>query len=405
MEIELVDQPAGELLCDRLRPLLADAATSGLLVASAWVRRPGLALIAPEVAALRARLPARAVRGLFGIDLGGTTVEGLETALASFGTVRVFHSAGQPRRTFHPKVYVVEQVDRAVVCIGSANLTFGGIGGNFETAALVTLDLEQDDDRAFLDQVRGWYERLWDDPDAAIPLTNSRLGRLVADPAVWVPREREARKLFRTAGSGGRRGDRGSLFNAPRGLPPLPRVPTPDPIDDEPEVTVVEAIPIEELATPADAGKLRALLAYVPHDRWRQVGFSRAITEGFFRVFNNGDIMWTEGVTQTGRVLAARTAKLINPTGSNDNHRIELPEPDGRPNPQPDRGIVVVLERSLRSFRYMHLRPGDRAYDAMAREIAARPAFGLNRKPDTKRVSLRYGELRAAWPGACPLRP
>lgn len=45
---------------------------------------------------------------------------------------RVFHQTGD-NRVFHPKLYVLEQPNQCVAYVGSANLTAGGLRGNFES--------------------------------------------------------------------------------------------------------------------------------------------------------------------------------------------------------------------------------------------------------------------------------
>jgi hypothetical protein len=188
----------------------------------------------------------------------------------------------------------------------------------------------------------------------------------------------------------------------PKGLPKT------TPLDDQQPTEVVDAVPIASLASPATKDALRVLVAYVPHERWPQVGFNVTVTEEFFRVYKNGDPISVEGVTQAGSVTPMRESQLINPSKAdepNDNHRIELRESDGRPDPKPNRGIVVVLERSTHVFRYMHLRPNDSGYSQMVQLIAKGDAFGVNHKPTTKRVLTDYKTLKQRWPGPRPIKP
>jgi len=400
---------------EQLRELIADQATTGLYVASAWARQGGIALLEDELVALRGRLPDDAVRGLFGIDLGGTTVEGLEAAVGCFGSVRLFHHPGKPPRTFHPKVYVVEQGERAVAFVGSANLTRGGMAGNFEATVRLEADRSAKADRDFLEQLAQWYDRLWNDPNATIAVSEAGLADFVAKASAWLPTEAQARAATRRGSSSSTRTKTGfSPFSPVTGLPPVPASPGKPPppgavvddvaVDDTAAAAEPELEP-GELITPVDDTDLRVLVALVPHDRWGQVGFSKVITEGFFRLFDNGNVAWVEGVRQSGATTPARETRLVNPAGSNDNHRVELREPDlrGDPKNQGQRGMVVVLERSLRTFRYMHLRPGDSAYALLADEIARRSPYGPGQAGKTKRVLMTYGELLEAWPGDCPL--
>jgi hypothetical protein len=407
MRARFIDQPARELLGDELLGLLRSADTRRFWAASAWVRRPGLRRMETELAAFSRRVKADDCRGLFGVDLGGTTREGLELAGRLFGQARVFHSNGKPVRTFHPKLYLFEQPGLATVYVGSANLTTGGLWGNFEAGTLLELDLAEAADAELLDEVRAWYERWWSDPDGSRPVSPTTLRDLEADPEVRLPREGEVRKVL--AEGKPSRGPGKRVF--PGRVKGLKRIPPPPPdVDDQPEpeqppAVVLPGLPLEEIETAAREDDLRVLLAGIPRDRWKQVGLNREVTEDFFHVYVNGDVLWIQGVAQSGAVGSPKQATLVFPSGSNQNHRIEFPEPDGRGDPRPERAILVVLERSFRTFRYMSLRPGDTGYTEVKRELTAREGFGTARKPETKRVLLSYGELKAAWPGRCPLRP
>lgn len=68
-----------------------------------------------------------------GIDLGGTSREVLEELVAWNCEVFVYHNP-IVRATFHPKVYLFETRQAAVLFIGSNNLTDGGLYTNYEAA-------------------------------------------------------------------------------------------------------------------------------------------------------------------------------------------------------------------------------------------------------------------------------
>jgi hypothetical protein len=409
VQLRLVDQPRDELLGAEIQRRLRSPNTRRFWAASAWVREPALRRLEPDLRPFRARVGRPQCRGLFGVDLGGTTREGLELAAELFGQARVFHFSGSPVRTFHPKLYLFEQADSAVVIVGSSNLTTGGLWGNFELSIIVELDLALDTDLAFLEDVRNWYERWWSEPNGSRAVNARTIAALEADPSIRLPREGEIRRVF--GGRGPSRGTRSAerAFPEPvRGLRRMPRPPAG--VDrraeqDEQETVVMPGLPLEEIKAPRRVNDLRVLLAGIPRDRWKQVGFNRDVTEDFFRVYRNGDPVSVQGVTQGGEVLALHESRLILPETSNQNHRIEFPEPDRRADPRPGYAILVVLERSFRTVRYMSLRPGDAAYTAIRNELAARPACGASRKPETKRAVITYGELKRVWPGRCPLHP
>jgi hypothetical protein len=406
VHIRFVNQPARDLLGDELLGLLRSTDTHRFWAASAWVRRPALRRLESELSAFSRRVKAKDCRGLFGVDLGGTTREGLELASSLFGQARVFHSSGSPVRTFHPKLYLFEQPGLATLFVGSANLTTGGLWANFEAGTLIELDLTAATDAELLDEVHAWYEQWWLDPNGSLPVSSATLTALEADPEIRLPREGDVRKVL-AANTPARKTKR--TFPRPvKGLKQIPQLPRDADGQAEPEqppTVLLPGLPLEEIETAAHEDDLRVLLAGVPRDRWKQVGLNREVTEGFFHVYANGDVLWIQGVDQSGALGPVKQATLVFPSGSNQNHRIEFPEPDGRGDPKPDRAILVVLERSFRTFRYMSLRPGDEAYINIQRELSAREAFGTARKPETKRVLMTYGELKAIWPGPCLLRP
>lgn len=367
--------------------------------AVAWAKRSGLTRIETQVRALRGR--RKRVRALIGIDQHGATEEGLHLALELFSEVRVYHDAS-PKRTFHPKFYVIEAPDRASVILGSGNLTAGGLYENYEVALGVNLNLSDDGDGRFLEDLRRWWTRRWVEPGASVKLTKKTIERLIADPAVIVAPEAwgppQGARKSRPGKSGG------SVFgpavkglaSAPAGTARTARVPKIDETDSAASPSVPPTV-----VRSARGDKRRVLAAGVPRERWRQVGFNAVVADDFFDVRVNGELISAEAIDRQGQSKGTENRKLINPP-ANENHRIELPEPEGRPRPATGTPIVLALELDRRQVRYMYLLPGDRGYRTVAREIARRDSVGISRKPETKRVYMTLGELRRSW-GGCPL--
>jgi HKD family nuclease len=368
-------------------------------LAVAWAKRSGLTRIETRVRALRSR--RKRVRALIGIDQHGATEEGLRLALDLFSEVRVYHDSS-PKRTFHPKFYVIEGNDRARVVTGSGNLTAGGLFENYEVAVAVDLDLTQEADVRFLDDLRAWWNRRWAEPGASVKLTNSTIARLIADPAVVVVPEAWGPPRGAGKSRPGKAG--GSVFGPPvRGLASAPAgtartaaVPEIDEADSVASPTVRPSV-----ATSARGDDRRILAAGIPQDRWRQVGFNAVVADDFFDVRVNGELISAEAIDRRGRSKGTEMRRLINPP-ANENHRIELPEPEGRPRPATGTPIILVLELDRRQVRYMYLLPGDNGYRTVHREISRREAVGISRKPETKRVYMTLGELRSIW-ASCPL--
>jgi HKD family nuclease len=368
-------------------------------LAVAWAKRSGLTRLETRIRALRRR--RKRIRALVGIDQHGATEEGLRLALDLFSEVRVYHDSS-PTRTFHPKFYVIEGNARARVVAGSGNLTAGGLYENYEVALAVDLDLNQESDTRFLDELRTWWDRRWAEPGASVKLTTSTIERLIADPAVVVAPE--AWGPPRGAGKSRPGKAAGSVFGPPvRGLASAPAgtartadVPAIDEADSVASPTVRPSVP-----TSARGDDRRVLAAGIPRERWRQVGFNAVVADDFFDVRVNGELISAEAIDRRGQSTGTEMRRLINPP-ANENHRIELPEPEGRLRPATGTPIILALELDRRQVRYMYLLPGDNGYRSVLREISRREAIGISRKPETKRVYMTLGELRRRWPG-CPL--
>src|SRR6185437_6190928 len=121
-----------------------------------------------------------AVRITVGIDLYGTSREGLEDLLHAVpnGGIYVFHNNGPT--TFHPKVYVFRNQHAADVLVGSGNLTGGGLYANYEASLSISLNLQDENDAQLLANIEGgldpWSEET---PGLCYPLTEDLLTNLV----------------------------------------------------------------------------------------------------------------------------------------------------------------------------------------------------------------------------------
>lgn len=133
-------------------------------------------------------------RALVGVDLGGTTQEALELAAGLFGEVKVFHDSGG--RLFHPKFYLFDFGATSAAFLGSANLTANGLFRGFELTLAIDLDVGDVADAALLDELGAWYEALWSDPNGSLRIDESVIHRLVADPAIDLPSERDRPPIF-----------------------------------------------------------------------------------------------------------------------------------------------------------------------------------------------------------------
>ena len=148
---------------ERLMATAAGAGASCAWVASAWMRRDGLAVIREPLRQIAER---GAVRFLVGEAFDMTSREAVAEAVEISGAragdsvdnVRIFldlRSGGHP--VYHPKVYLALSESTAWLFIGSHNLTRGGMDGNYEAGVCLVCE---SDAPAILD-TRAWFDALW----------------------------------------------------------------------------------------------------------------------------------------------------------------------------------------------------------------------------------------------------
>lgn len=85
---------------------------------------------------------------IIGIDQHGTTSEALRAILSLQADAKVVKNR-RVGHTFHPKVYLFEAEKKAVVCLGSSNLTEGGIYRNYEANIIISYELTGPDNVSY----------------------------------------------------------------------------------------------------------------------------------------------------------------------------------------------------------------------------------------------------------------
>lgn len=396
MEVSVLGQPdpRGGSIEEDLRTALRWSDARQAWFAVAWARRSGLARIEKELRAFRKG--NRNLRVLIGIDQHGGTIEGLQMARELFTEARIYHDANRnPVRTFHPKLYVVQAPSRARAIVGSGNLTAGGLLTNYELSTRFDLDLEDQRDKETLAALRTWFDARWSQTEATVRLTKASIQALIQDPDVVVVPETWAGPRSRSR-SAPREGT--TLFAPVKGLAKLKgaaKGPPADRIDS----LLVDARPDGAPALDDDA---IVLAAGLPKDRPGQAGFNRTVAEDFFGVSASGDPITAQALDRGGTVYPPDIRTLIF-SDINQNHRFELPDPEGRGRPPGPFPILLVHRFGKGQFRYLYVLPEDRGFRAMKREIARRDGVGISRSVETKRVYLTIGELRRHWPGCALL--
>ncbi|HEV7563735.1 MAG TPA: phospholipase D family protein [Solirubrobacterales bacterium] len=171
-----------------LERVLADRAISSLTIVVAWARFGGLRRFKPDFKAFRKR--GGTLRVILGIDEGIATVPGLSLAIELADEAFVFHDRSS--RTFHPKVYFAEGDARAVLLVGSSNVTAGGLFSNYEASLEAEFALPDDEAEPALRDARAFIATLLEDDELCLPLDSALLKRLV-DSSRYAISDRERR--------------------------------------------------------------------------------------------------------------------------------------------------------------------------------------------------------------------
>lgn len=96
--------------------------------------------------------------GSYASDL--QAIEGLLDRLNAFPNAHL-HLYREPGRTFHPKIYLFSNEERALLILGSSNWGEGGFVRNIEANVALTLDLQDGDTLREYRRLVGYFERYW----------------------------------------------------------------------------------------------------------------------------------------------------------------------------------------------------------------------------------------------------
>ncbi len=101
----------------------------------------------------------------FSGDDRGSEYDAIETILDALSqqrgvTVCLYHERG---RTFHPKLYLFsnEELQRALLIVGSSNWSEGGFARNVEADLLIQLDLANKEHNSCYQKVVDCFDRFW----------------------------------------------------------------------------------------------------------------------------------------------------------------------------------------------------------------------------------------------------
>ena len=148
MRIEVISQSViggRTSLCvgDVLNEALMNSQCFRFRFAVAYMRVSGLRLLYDSLLTLYKRQGS--IAGAVGIDDGITSIEALQLLASLSSTSTLVHTISD--YIYHPKLYVIDASQSAVIIIGSANLTRDGLYRNVELATAITLDLTSSADQ------------------------------------------------------------------------------------------------------------------------------------------------------------------------------------------------------------------------------------------------------------------
>jgi HKD family nuclease len=168
-----------------------------------------------------------------GIDHGGTSFEGLSQLLGAIHGGGELHIAHQfdPTVTFHPKVYVFSDDQsspaRALVVVGSANLTEGGLYSNHEASLAWEPALSGDSQaRAVLDEILEDLAR-WSSPTSGLSIRANGKVLLDLHGCGKLPTEQQIASSLRKTGATQKNRSSASQAPFPAGLKRQPKTAVP----------------------------------------------------------------------------------------------------------------------------------------------------------------------------------
>jgi len=128
---------------DLLNSLLENQDYDKFRFAVAFMRLTGLNRLADSIRKFCDR--GGVISGVIGIDQGITSFEALKAIKEISETSTILHTVSG--FIFHPKCYILSGEEKAVIIIGSPNLTRDGLFRNIELSISIHLDLEIDEDQ------------------------------------------------------------------------------------------------------------------------------------------------------------------------------------------------------------------------------------------------------------------
>ena len=141
--MKILNQPHSSKIGDELKRILENNDKNGFetfYIIVAYIQESGVIRLKPSIE--KFRQTGGKVKAVVGISQKNTSAKGLKILLPLCNEIYVYHNEN-PMETFHPKVYAFEKSEeKAIVFVGSSNLTGGGLYVNYEINSYEEYDLK-----------------------------------------------------------------------------------------------------------------------------------------------------------------------------------------------------------------------------------------------------------------------
>lgn len=154
MTIELILQGLTERTHAEVLGEMFEGDVKRAIISVAFASEDGVDLIEPVLARHADKITVFA-----GIRNEITSAQALKRLL-EIGVSLYAVDTGSRTLLFHPKLYHVREADVARLTVGSANLTLGGLNNNIEAGVLFELNIDDEDDAAFVEELEESFDGL-----------------------------------------------------------------------------------------------------------------------------------------------------------------------------------------------------------------------------------------------------
>ena len=175
MPISIISQPEDSRFGDELNSLFEEVVFTNFIASVAFVSSLGVLAIKDRVQAFLKR--GGKARFIVGVSRKVTTVEGLQTLLelvSKGADVRVFHNEN-PSVIYHPKGYLIEGLGKAVLLVGSNNMTGKGLFENYELSVACHLNPKDKNDALVIKAAKEVFDRLADTKNGLCKILTEQL--------------------------------------------------------------------------------------------------------------------------------------------------------------------------------------------------------------------------------------